>query len=202
MQVMTVTLKLFTVLKKQRFASDFVQDRIHILRNQPSYPTSETGFAVSAQAQDSAAYINLGAEAVEFDSYNLTGRLGYQFSENLSVEAQASFGVIDDDIEGFNVGVDNSYAAFIRGALPISEQFSLFVKGGYHFTQFGVDGQGLDESLDLEGFAFGGGVEYMFDDVNGLRADVTYLDSNDDNINGADLSGTAETYAITYVRKF
>ena len=164
--------------------------------------TAVTGFAVTAQAQDSAAYINLGAEAVEFDSYNLTGRLGYQFSENLSVEAQASFGVIDDDIEGFNVGVDNSYAAFIRGALPISEQFSLFVKGGYHFTQFGVDGQGLDESLDLEGFAFGGGVEYMFDDVNGLRADVTYLDSNDDNINGADLSGTAETYAITYVRKF
>lgn len=161
-----------------------------------------TGFAVSAQAQDSAAYINLGAEAVEFDSYNLTGRLGYQFSENLSVEAQASFGVIDDDIEGFNVGVDNSYAAYVRGALPISDQFSLFAKGGYHFTQFGVDGQGLDESLDLDGFAFGGGVEYMLDGVNGLRADVTFLDSSDDNINGADLSGTAQTYAITYVRKF
>lgn len=164
--------------------------------------TAATGFAVSAQAQDSAAYINLGGEAVEFDSYNLTGRLGYQFSENLSVEAQASFGVIDDDIAGFNVGVDNSYAAYVRGSVPISEQFSLFAKGGYHFTQFGVDGQGLDESLDLEGFAFGGGVEYMFDNANGLRADVTFLDSNDDNINGADLSGTAETYALTYVRKF
>jgi len=100
------------------------------------------------------------------------------------------------------VGVDNSYSAFIRGSLPISEQFSLFAKGGYHFTQFGVDGQGLDESLDLEGFAFGGGVEYMLDNVNGLRADVTFLDSNDDNITGTDLSGTAETYAITYVRKF
>jgi hypothetical protein len=164
--------------------------------------TAATGFAMSAQAQDSAAYINLGAEAVEFDSYNLTGRLGYQFNENLSIEGQASFGVIDDDIEGFDVGVDNSYAAFIRGSVPLTEQFSLFAKGGYHFTQFGVDGDGLDESLDIDGFAYGGGAEYMFDGVNGLRAEVTFLDSSDDTINGADFSGTAETYAITYVRKF
>lgn len=164
--------------------------------------TALTGFAASAQAQDTGAYLNLGAEAVEFDSYNVTGRLGYAFNENFSVEGQASFGVIDDEIAGFDVGVDNSFAAYVRGSLPLSEQFSLFAKGGYHFTKFGVDGNGLDESLDVDGFAFGGGVEYMFDDLNGLRADVTFLDSDDDNINGADLSGTAETYAITYVRKF
>jgi len=103
---------------------------------------------------------------------------------------------------GFDVGVDNSFAVFVRGSLPLSEQFSVFARGGYHFTQFGVDGTGIDESLDVDGFAFGGGVEYMFDSVNGLRADVTFLDSEDNNINGADFSGTAETYAITYVRKF
>lgn len=164
--------------------------------------TALTGFAASAQAQDTGAYINLGAEAVEFDSYNVTARLGYQFSENFSVEGQGSLGVIDDDVAGFDVGVDNSFAAYVRGSLPLGEQFSVFAKGGYHFTQFGVDGNGVDESLDIDGFAFGGGVEYMFDDVNGLRADVTFLDSDDDTINGVDFSGTAETYAITYVRKF
>ncbi|MEP3654117.1 MAG: porin family protein [Litorimonas sp.] len=164
--------------------------------------TALTGFAASAQAQDSGVYGNIGAEAVEFDSYNVTARLGYQISENFSVEGQGSFGVIDDDVAGFDVGVDNSFAAFVRGSLPLSEQFSVFARGGYHFTQFGVDGTGIDESLDVDGFAFGGGVEYMFDSVNGLRADVTFLDSEDNNINGADFSGTAETYAITYVRKF
>lgn len=164
--------------------------------------TALTGFAASAQAQDSGVYGNIGAEAVEFDSYNVTARLGYQISENFSVEGQGSFGVIDDDVEGFDVGVDNSFAAFVRGSLPLSEQFSVFARGGYHFTQFSVGGNGIDESLDVDGFAFGGGVEYMFDNVNGLRADVTFLDSEDNNINGADLSGTAETYSITYVRKF
>jgi len=160
------------------------------------------GFAGTAQAQDSGAYVNLGAEAVEFDSYNITGRLGYQVTQNFSIEGQGSFGIIDDDVEGFDVGVDNSFAAYVRGSLPISEQFSIFAKGGYHFTKFGVDGNGLDESLDVDGFAYGAGAEFMFDDVNGLRADVTFLDSNDDDINGVDFSGTAETYSITYVRKF
>jgi len=164
--------------------------------------TALTGFAASAQAQDTGAYVNLGAEAVEFDSYNLTARLGYQFTENLSVEGQGSFGIADDDVAGFDVGVDNSFAAYVRASAPLSEQFSIFAKGGYHFTQFGVDGNGVDASLDVDGFAYGAGVEFMFDDANGLRADVTFLDSSDDTINGVDFSGTAETYAITYVRKF
>jgi len=164
--------------------------------------TALMGFAVSAQAQDTGLYGNIGAEAVEFDSYNAIARLGYQVSENFSVEGQGSLGVIDDDVEGFDVGVDNSFAAFVRGSLPVSEQFSLFAKGGYHFTKFGVDGDGIDETLSIDGFAYGAGVEYMLDYQNGLRADVTFLDSSDDDINGVDFSGTAETYSITYVRKF
>lgn len=164
--------------------------------------TAITGFAASAQAQDSGVYLNLGAEAVEFDSTNLTGRLGYQFTENFSIEGQGSLGIADDEVDGFDVGVDNSLAAFVRGSVPLSDQFSLFARGGYHFTQFGVEGDGIDESLDIEGFAFGGGAEYMFDEMNGLRADVTFLDSEDNSINGQDFSGTAETYSITYVRKF
>lgn len=164
--------------------------------------TTLTGFAVSAQAQDSGAYVNLGAEAVEFDSFNLTGRLGYQFNENISIEGQGSLGVIDDDVEGVDVGVENSLAAFVRGSVPISDQFSIFAKGGYHFTKFGVDGNDIEGDLDIDGFAYGGGVEYMFNEMNGLRADVTFMDSDDNTINGVDFSGTAETYSLTYVRKF
>ena len=164
--------------------------------------TALSGFAASAQAQDSGVYFNLGAETLEFDSASLTGRLGYQFSENFSIEGQGNLGISDDEVDGVDVGVDNSLAAFVRGSVPLNEQFSLFARGGYHFTQFGVEGDGIDESLDIDGFAFGGGAEYMFDEMNGLRADVTFLDSSDNTINGQDFSGTSETYAITYVRKF
>lgn len=164
--------------------------------------TALTGFTASAQAQDSGAYVNLGAEFVEFDSTNLTGRLGYQFTENFSIEAQGSLGVIDDEVDGFDVGVDNSFSGFVRGSIPLSDQFSLFAKGGYHTTKFGVKGDNFDETLDIDGFAYGGGVEMMFDSANGLRADVTFLDSSDNTINGEDFSGTSETYTISYVRKF
>jgi len=161
-----------------------------------------TGFAASAQAQDSGLYGNIGAEAFEFDSYNIVARLGYQVSRNLSVEGQGSLGVIDEEVEGFDVGVDNSLAIFAKGSIPISDQFSLFTRTGYHFTKFGVDGDDLEGSVKIDGFAFGGGVEYLLDGQSGLRADVTFLDSSDNNIDGIDFSGRAETYAITYIRKF
>jgi len=164
--------------------------------------TALTAFATSAQAQDTGAYINLGVDAVEFDAYSLAARAGYQFTENFSVEGQGSFGIIDDEVQSIDVGVDYSVAAFVRGSIPVGEQFSLFARGGYHFTQFGAEGNGIDDSLDFDGFAYGVGGEYMINDLNGIRADITLYDSSDDNINGVDVSGTSDVYSIAYVRKF
>ena len=162
-------------------------------------------FATAAQAQDSGIYVNVGVDAVEFDAFAITGRVGYEFNQFFSVEGQGSFGVIDDsdDELGADVSADYSLGGFARASYPIGDQFSVFARGGYHFSQLGIDVDGFADSFDFDfdGFAFGGGIEYIFDGKNGVRLDATFLDADFDE-DGFEASGTLETYSIAYVRKF
>lgn len=142
----------------------------------------------TAMAQDSGVYVNVGVDAVEFDSYGLTGRVGYLFNEIFAVEGQVGFGISDDEIEpGLEVGVDYNVAAFAKAHLPVSEQTKLFVRGGYHFTQVGYDVElsnltaapdvdDFDFNIDTDGFAVGAGAEFAFDEFNGIRVEYTYYD--------------------------
>lgn len=162
-------------------------------------------FTTAAQAQDSNVYVNVGVDAVELDAFAITGRVGYQFNQYFSVEGQGSFGIIDDsdDDLGLDINADYLIGGFVRGAYPITDQFSVFARGGYHFSQLGVDADGFNDSFDFDfdGFAFGGGIEYIFDGKNGVRLDATFLDADIDE-DGFEASGTLETYSIAYVRKF
>ncbi len=162
-----------------------------------------SAFSTAVQAQDSGAYINLGVQSIEFDAYAIEGRVGYEFNDYFSVEGQGSFGIIGEDDEDFDIsiGLDYSIGGFVRGAFPLGENFSIFARGGYHLTQFGAEDGNVGVSVDLDGFAFGGGLEYLFDGKNGIRGDVTFLDASFDD-GGFEVSGTIETYSIAYVRKF
>jgi opacity protein-like surface antigen len=163
--------------------------------------TALTAMAATAQAQDSNAYINVGIDAVEFDSYNISAKIGYNFTQNFAVEGQGAFGVIDDEIEDVDVGIDNSFAAFAKASLPLEGGSELFVRGGYHFTQIGGESGGVGASVDTDGFALGGGGQYMFTDRDGVRLEYTYYDLNVDE-DLTDESGSANVYSLSYVRKF
>jgi len=43
------------------------------------------GFASTVSAQDTGTYVNVGVKTYEFDTYNILGRVGYNFSENFGV---------------------------------------------------------------------------------------------------------------------
>ncbi len=160
-----------------------------------------TGFAGQAMAQDTGAYVNVGIDAVEFDSYNLSGKLGYNFTEYFGVEGQAAFGIIDDEVEGVDIGIDNSFAAFGTLRFPASETVELFARGGYHFTQVGGSIDGIGASVDTDGFAAGVGGQYFFTPTDGVRLEYTYYDLNvDDDL--TDDSGSADVFSVSYVRKF
>ncbi len=159
------------------------------------------GFAGTAQAQDNDFYINLGVDSYDFDAYGIGAKLGQNFHENFGLEVQGSTGIIDDEFEiaGFEVdsNIDFSIAAFLTARVETQGGASFFVRGGYHYTEGSlnvenVGGGSFKESAD--GFAIGGGVQFMVDDVNGIRAEVTHLDA-DDNASG-------EIYSLSYVRKF
>ena len=155
------------------------------------------GFASTAAAQGTGAYVNLGVDAVEFDFYNLGGKLGYNFTENFAVEGQASFGISGEETLGVDVDINNSFGGFIKAGLPLDGGHELFVRGGYHFTQFGLSAGNASDSLNSDGVALGAGGQYMFDGANGVRLEYTYFDVNADGT-----SAGGDVFSLSYVRKF
>ena len=148
------------------------------------------GFASTASAQDSGAYVNVGVKTYEFDTYNVLGRLGYNFSENFGVEAEGSFGVIGNDDAGIDVDTKWDLGAYVVGRIPVSEQFDLFARAGYTNVNVEVNGVG---DANFDGFAVGGGIQYNFDAQNGFRLGYTYNEGD-----GLD----ADVIDLSYVRKF
>ncbi|MGJ8558908.1 MAG: outer membrane beta-barrel protein [Litorimonas sp.] len=159
----------------------------------------------TAMAQDGQAYVGLGVDAVEFDSYNLSGKLGYNFNEFFGVESQGGFGIIDQEetIGGVQAeaGIDYYLSGFVTGRLPVSEQFELIGRAGYYFGEVEGSVGNVSVSEDIDGFAAGVGGQFNFGpgNMNGIRAEYTYLDVNTGTSN---LDGDGDLYTISYIRKF
>lgn len=157
-------------------------------------------------------YGNIGGIAYDIDDdfYGIIGRLGVQKSW-YGAEVEGSFGVsgeddtviVTDPNTGADVPVDvsadfdHTIAAFATARAPLGGGFTGLARLGYHSTQIGVDGsaQGFsaNESEDFDGVAYGAGVEYDFDPVNGVRVDYTRYDLGSD---------TTDSLSATYLRRF
>lgn len=141
-------------------------------------------------------YGNIGGIMYDVDDeiFGVVGRLGAQKSW-YGAEVEGSFGVIDENIGGnIDAGVDYSVAAFAVGRLPIGRQFGALARVGYHNTEISVDGANVNRSEDFDGLAYGAGIEYDIDSVNGLRFDYTRYELADDI--------TSDSLSATYLRRF
>ncbi|MEM9599612.1 MAG: outer membrane beta-barrel protein, partial [Pseudomonadota bacterium] len=120
----------------------------------------------TAMAQDGQAYVGIGVDAVEFDSYNLSGKAGYNFNDFFGVEAQGGFGIIDQEetIAGIDIdaGIDYYVSGFLTGRIPMSEQFELIGRVGYYFGEVGGTAAGIAVSEDVDGLAVGAGAQFNF----------------------------------------
>ncbi len=162
----------------------------------------------TAQAQDSQLYANVGAEYFfadadddDFNAGTLLARLGYNLTENFAIEGQAAFGIIDDEFEGVDFGVDTSFGGFIVAKMPAGDKVNIFGRAGYHFTEISADAGSISVGVDTDGFALGAGLEYMLNDSSAIRADYTYYDMNGD-VEGEDIDGNASGVSLAYVFKF
>jgi len=162
-------------------------------------------FAVPAMAQTVTSptyYGTLGYTQLDTDNADLgavTGRVGAKLHPNFGVEAETSFGVGHDDV---NVGVvsgkvEHRYdvAGYAVASLPVTSNIDLFARAGYGVTEVKASAAGIAASDHLTSWNYGAGATYNLDAQNGIRADYTYRDFQHD-------QGGADTYALSFVRKF
>lgn len=130
----------------------------------------------------------------------VTGRVGAKFSQYFGVEGEASFGVKDEDvtIAGVDGTLEHEYDAALYGvaSVPVNQNLELFGRLGYGTTSIKANVAGVTAEQDGESINYGAGANYYFDGQNGLRADWTRRDFQDDG------GGEVDTYGLSYVRRF
>ena len=137
-------------------------------------------------------YGSLGVNMYDVDAeeaLGIQGRLGYQFSPVLGVEAEGSVGVTDDDIGAINFDPQYQIAGFGVAKLPLGPRFSAHARGGYHNTEAEFNGVSASE----DGFAYGAGAEYRLNPRDSLRFDYTNYE-----VAGANL----DSVSLAFQRRF
>ncbi|MDP2261294.1 MAG: porin family protein [Caulobacter sp.] len=149
------------------------------------------GLPALAHAQ-TQVYGTIGYASVDVDPVTLgaiQGRLGVQVNRYFAFEAEAAFGIADDEVLGVTVELSNELAAFAVVKAPVSESVNLFARLGYSTTDIDVGGTGVSG----DGVAYGVGAEAFFTANDGVRVDWTRHDAD---------GGEADVWAIAYVRRF
>lgn len=158
--------------------------------------------AGAASAQEGPFRIGVGYQAVDttgatYDTVTLRG--SYDFTPIFSVEGDFLVGVGDEStrIGATTVTSEIKYGAGVYGVarMPVSEQFSVFARGGYAYFDGKASAAGTSFGGDVDGWAFGAGAEWAFGGANAIRVDVTRYDF----INGG---GNANALGISLVRRF
>ena len=159
--------------------------------------------AMAQSLQAPAYYGTLGYTQLDGSDGDLgavTGRFGAKLTPNFGAEAEASFGVRDDDVTVGTVtgSIEHEYdaAAYAVAYLPVSPNIELFGRVGYGTTQIKAEAAGFSVTEDGESVNYGAGANWFFDGRNGVRGDWTRRDFTDDN------GGEVDTWSVSYVRRF
>jgi len=158
----------------------------------------------AAQAQDeSRAYATLGYTSVDTEQAELgvvTGRFGYKVLPWIGAELEAGIGVDD---ETFEVSIDgpgtielkHDVAAYAVAFLPLGDHFEAHARIGYGTTKIESSVAAVTVRGDGESFNYGVGASAFLDGWNGIRADWTRREFQDD-------GGEADTWSVSYIRRF
>ena len=183
--------------------TSFLDKRVSFMRILPiaTIASAIAAFAVPAVAQTaptfsaSAGYTHINALDVGLGAATLRG--GARFGRYFGLEAEMSFGVIDDTLVGppdVDVGVDHQYAVYAVAALPVSPEAELFLRAGYGETEISGTSGGSTAAAAGRGWNYGVGGQW-FRGANGVRADYTRMDLNAG-------TGGANAFSLSFVRRF
>ena len=128
----------------------------------------------------------------------ITGRLGARFGKYFGVEGELTGGLNSENVTiggtSGSVRLNDQYAAYAVGFLPVSSNADLLARIGYGNTDFHTSFPGGSFKGSDNSWNYGVGGQYFFDGANGVRAEYTranYKDIPDANV-----------WSLSYVRKF
>lgn len=134
-------------------------------------------------------------DGIDLDFNAVTGRVGARFNPYLALEAEVLTDTGDHSVLGGDVSLDYAWAVYAVGFYPVTQRIEVFARVGYGNTRYDID-LPLISDVDIDPSTnYGAGVQYWFDDRNGVRADYTYHDF-------AGEDGALTQAGISYVRRF
>jgi outer membrane immunogenic protein len=134
-------------------------------------------FAAPGMASAQNWYAGAGYTQYDFSDADaevggITGRVGYNFTQNFGVEGEATFGVDDDD----GVELDNAVGAYAVGRIPLGNTFGLHGRVGYQNIELDTPTGGVED----DGVSYGAGVSWQATPGLGIRADYTRFEGDED----------------------
>jgi hypothetical protein len=144
--------------------------------------------------------VNVGiADGGGADLGVIQGRLGYRLNNWLGVEGQAATGLKSDTdtIGGVDVNtkLKHEFSGYVVGFAPVGPNTDLLARVGYGTTKLRAKALGTSISGSEESWNFGVGAQHHFDGQNGIRADYTRQEFEND-------AGHANVWTVGYSRRF
>ncbi len=139
----------------------------------------------------SFGFVDLAVNGFDEASLNTANaRLGLQFTENFSAEIRGGAGSGGDTVNNsVDVELKNFYGAYIRGGIPLGEQFTPYAVIGYTKGKAKYSWSGpfsSDSGSESESdFSFGAGVDVALSDdweINGEY--LSYMDKDEVEVSG------------------
>lgn len=168
--------------------------------------TTLLAFSIAAPAfagYDTGDGAYIAAGTVMYDNNDLIGiqgTVGYNFAKYFGVEGVFSTGIVsaEDAASTVSVGVDSSIAGFAVARMS-SDEFSFYLKAGYHSTKFGGTVGNATTAITLDGIAGGLGADWFFSENSGVRFEAVSYDAKDLGVFG--LNGMT-VISLSYIHKF
>jgi len=157
------------------------------------------------------AKLGLGYQHLVEDDTNLglvTAQVGFDFSRNVGVEAEASIGVVGEENESSSGGsvfrstldIDFDLAAYVVAGVPLTDEARIMARVGYGYTEFSSSftsgSTTTDSSSGTDTSRYGLVFEFLFDRNTGIRASWTRWDDIFSDSGGVD----ADVFGISLVR--
>lgn len=162
---------------------------------------NSTAWYMPSSYYGSIGYTNVNGSEPAKDLSGVTGRIGAKFGRYLGVEGEVTGGIAADT---HRMGGDRTfthlndqYAGYVVGFLPITQQFELLARAGYGAASYNLKDKtaGFSHDDHYDTANYGVGAQYSLTKVDALRADYTRFE-------GADHGQFSDAYTLSYVRKF